>query len=1727
MKGSLTNKKYMRNEIWSLISFAGAPSWFITFSPADNMHPISLYYADTKEEFTPELRGYDDRYRLIAENPVAGARFFDMMVRLFIKHVLGVKSNHTGLYGNTEAYYGTVEQQGRLTLHIHMLLWLRGSLSPQEIRDRLMDPASDFQKAFVEYLESVHIGEFMTGTMDEVKAQVAEKSNNRDYKDPTQTLPEMPPPICKGEHDITSDYVCRNCNNLKSWWVQFKDTVDDLILHSNVHDCGRYRSGNEIVTQKNRPSCINKHGKCRARFPRPVFDCTEIDPQTGALNVKKGEAWINTLTPVVTYLLRCNTDITSLLSGTSIKAIVAYISDYITKPGLKTYSIFDTIRSVFDRNTEMLGSSMKTKDKARKLITQITNALTAKLEIGGPMAALYLLGNPDHYTSHRFAPVYWKNYVRQVLTAWIPEDNLDMDVDAEKVMLWNLDGKVIGRSTVHDYIYRPTCYDDVNLYEWIQCAKRIKISYQDDHDDINSDDELNVIDDDNTSIEDQQLGHTTSSIEDLNVDFDELNIGDGDDFVEIDFDDPDSDTTNSEVDERILLYLKDHPLYQTHYVEFDENNKNVVPNFVGGSLPRRDRGDRDYYCTTMLTLFKPWRSGKDLKDEAESWDQAFTDHEFSEREVQIMNNFNLRYECLDARDDFSAQLRQGTVHNGTCPKFMTLDMIEDLDNNSLINCDDFDDDYDAQDDATYDPNTYSELGVHGRLVKTQMDVTENVIRNVGWLDDCPDGPIDINTTPLQIDNNQTASQWKSVVQSRRQELLDERNQHVFQETKSHYKTYADHSENNVMIIDQSYFMINFRAQNQQAQKMIDATVQKFELNKEQERAFRIIANHSSCSNVEQLKMYIAGMAGTGKSQVLKAVVDLFKLANESHRYIVLGPTGTSAALQNGSTYHYFLGINPNTSRKNEATSIAQLKARLEGVNYIFIDEVSMLSCHDLYKISAKLAKAMNVYDLPFGGFNIIFAGDFAQLPPVGGAALYSGAVGTQIHSGLTPYAQETTIGKALWHQITTVVILRENMRQKSQTPDDALFRNALVNMRYGKCTPEDVRFLRSRIAGNQLDQPNVASKIFRNVPIICGMHSQKDQINILGCERFASDTNQRLTNFYSIDKWSRENTTLRKNKGYSKNKVLHETNDIDPDVQREIWKVRHGATDNVAGKLSLCVGMPVIMRNNDATELCITNGQEGFVSGWQSSKAGHGKRVLNILFIKLNNPPKLVQIPGLPDNVVPIVRNTKTVQCVFPSDHKESIERQQVSVLPNFAMTAHAAQGKTRPYNVVHLNSCFNHMAYYSSLSRSASAAGTVIIQGFDSKVITRGCSGYLRQEFREQELLDEITKLRYKGQLPTYIEPGTRSAMIQDFQLWKGTDYVPSQTHTALQWSPSDPLHLISTVNYSSWQIVDQRKSHDKSKDINSSFVSAKGSIFVNHKKHTLDSASTGSQPPVKKVRLSEVPSIALSPLGLIWDKDNYSCGYDALLVILFDIWKDKPKIWSDVLRSINRHCALLSKGFDKISKGSTTFEQVRNTWRDVLNLENPIMYPRGTHGIDVAGLAEDMLKVTESIGSSQHQCYRCDYTDNPINDKLTYVLHADNSTQHSTNTWINNLSKTTHKRCPNCNYRMKQVIFYNKVPNIVILEYPMRNIRTSHNLEIQTDEGDQQVLQLRGLVYHGGYHFTSRIVSAEQDMWYHDGINTGKICIRDGQLGISTDDKLKVCRGKELVLACYALKH
>jgi len=48
---------------------------------------------------------------------------------------------------------------------------------------------------------------------------------------------------------------------------------------------------------------------------------------------------------------------------------------------------------------------------------------------------------------------------------------------------------------------------------------------------------------------------------------------------------------------------------KSEYVLVQKDDNLTVPNFVGGSLPQSDHSDREYYCSIMTTLFKPWRTG--------------------------------------------------------------------------------------------------------------------------------------------------------------------------------------------------------------------------------------------------------------------------------------------------------------------------------------------------------------------------------------------------------------------------------------------------------------------------------------------------------------------------------------------------------------------------------------------------------------------------------------------------------------------------------------------------------------------------------------------------------------------------------------------------------------------------------------------------------------------------------------------------------------------------------------------------------------------------------------------------------------------------------------------------------------------------------------------------------------------------------------------------------------
>jgi hypothetical protein len=230
---SATSKKHMRNEIWSMTSFLGAPTWFITLAWSDITHPIALYYAQSGTVFKPELRTSDEQNLMMSQHPVAAARFFHFMVEIFLKEVLCWENEEGDLFGHTNVYYATVEQQGRLTLHLHSLLWVLNSLSPQMIRDKSMSDDSQFRKKLIDYLESAHQGEFIHGPEEQVRERVnaAVRDETVPYRNPTQTLPDVPPPMCQRDQ---CDKTCEDCLKLASWLTAYEHEVDDIKLFVQI-----------------------------------------------------------------------------------------------------------------------------------------------------------------------------------------------------------------------------------------------------------------------------------------------------------------------------------------------------------------------------------------------------------------------------------------------------------------------------------------------------------------------------------------------------------------------------------------------------------------------------------------------------------------------------------------------------------------------------------------------------------------------------------------------------------------------------------------------------------------------------------------------------------------------------------------------------------------------------------------------------------------------------------------------------------------------------------------------------------------------------------------------------------------------------------------------------------------------------------------------------------------------------------------------------------------------------------------------------------------------------------------------------------------------------------------------------------------------------------------------------------------------------------------------------
>ena len=150
-----------------------------------------------------------------------------------------------------------------------------------------------------------------------------------------------------------------------------------------------------------------------------------------------------------------------------------------------------------------------------------------------------------------------------------------------------------------------------------------------------------------------------------------------------------------------------------------------------------------------------------------------------------------------------------------------------------------------------------------------------------------------------------------------------------------------------------------------------------ELSPEQEQAIQVFT--------EGRNMFLTGPGGTGKTALIKKMVDLCKTNGKKIQVCAL--TGCAAVLLNcqAKTVHSWAGIGlangPVDLIVKRVTTNKYKAANWKKIDVLIIDEVSMMS-QKIFELLDSIARSVRRSTLPFGGLQIICSGDFYQLPPV-------------------------------------------------------------------------------------------------------------------------------------------------------------------------------------------------------------------------------------------------------------------------------------------------------------------------------------------------------------------------------------------------------------------------------------------------------------------------------------------------------------------------------------------------------------------------------------------------------------------------------------------------------------------------------------------------------------------------------------------------------------------------
>ncbi|KAJ7086531.1 hypothetical protein C8R44DRAFT_535329, partial [Mycena epipterygia] len=305
-------------------------------------------------------------------------------MKAFIKTILGYDQKDDsldgGIIGVVKAYYGCVEAQGRGTLHCHMLIWLEGGLNPNQIKEKALSNGGDlaFQKRLIEFLEDT-ISNSVPPDRDPTFETELGKADPCATRGPTAG-DKIKDPVLSRSKDLHN--LVKRCQS-----------------HTHHPTCFKYWRGPPEPKE------------CRFDLDDAnVVPVSTFDPDTGEFTLRCLDGLVNNFNETMIEAIRCNMDIKFIGSGAAAKAILYYITDYITKTQLQAHVAYAALELAVGRLGEYDPEEDDIRTRAKRLLQKCAHSMIAKQELSAQQVVSYLMDFEDHFTSHKFNNLYWTGF---------------------------------------------------------------------------------------------------------------------------------------------------------------------------------------------------------------------------------------------------------------------------------------------------------------------------------------------------------------------------------------------------------------------------------------------------------------------------------------------------------------------------------------------------------------------------------------------------------------------------------------------------------------------------------------------------------------------------------------------------------------------------------------------------------------------------------------------------------------------------------------------------------------------------------------------------------------------------------------------------------------------------------------------------------------------------------------------------------------------------------------------------------------------------------------------------------------------------------------------------------------------------------------------------------------------------------------------------------------------